>query len=118
MLLALPADRVSLVRTNAQILENSFNPPRWRRDAVAAWLEAAPVVVLDEPELERRTAEIIAQGFKSFDAFHAASAEACADVLVTVDARFRKNAEKSDPPLRIRVVSPLVLAQEVLEWTI
>jgi predicted nucleic acid-binding protein len=115
-ILSLPPERVTLVRTPAQTLENSLNPVRWRREAVAAWLDAVPVVALDDCELERRTAELIALGFKSFDALHVASAEACADALITVDERFRKKAERLDPPLRVRVTSPLVLAQEVLEW--
>lgn len=115
-ILSLPPERVTFVRTPAQILENRLNPVRWRREAVAIWLHSVPAVVLDERELERRTAEIIALGFKSFDAFHVASAEACADVLITVDERFRKKAERLDPPLRVRVTSPLVVAQEVLEW--
>lgn len=115
-ILSLPPERVTLVRTPAQILENRLNPARWRREAVAAWLHSVPPVVLDDRELERRTAELIALGFKSFDALHVASAEACADVLITVDERFRKKAERLDPPLRVRVTSPLVVAQEVLEW--
>lgn len=115
-ILALPPERVTLVRTSAQALENSLNPVRWRREAVATWLDAVPVVVLDDRDLEQRTAELIALGFKSFDAFHVASAEACADVLITVDERLRKKAERMDPPLRVRVASRLVVAQEVLEW--
>jgi hypothetical protein len=37
-------------------------------------------------------------------------------VLITVDDRFRKKAERLDPPLRVRVTSPLVVLEEVLEW--
>jgi hypothetical protein len=71
-ILSLPPERMTFVRAPAQVLENSLNPVRWRREAVAAWLHSVSAVVLDDRELERRTAELIALGFKSFDAFHVA----------------------------------------------
>jgi len=117
-ILSLPAERVTLVRMPAQILENGLNPVRWRREAVATWLYAAPMSIVEENALTQRTAELIALGLKGFDALHAASAEACAEVLLTVDERFRRKAEAMEPSLRVRVTSPLVLAQEILEWKI
>jgi predicted nucleic acid-binding protein len=117
-ILSLPASRVTLVRTAAQILENNLNPLLWRRNAVATWLNHVPIVSIDDAMLSRRTGELITRGLKSFDALHVASAEACADILVTVDERFRKKATGLNPPLQVRVVSPIVLAQEVLEWKI
>ena len=115
-ILALPSERITLVRSRAQRLENSLNPLQWRREAVAAWLDEAPVEVVAAAALTRRTSELIASGFKNFDAFHVATAEACADVFVTVDKRLSRRATTA--ALRVRVVSPLTLLQEVSEWKI
>lgn len=113
-ILVLPSERVTLVRSGAQRLENSLNPVRWRREAVASWLDESPPAVVDEAELTRRTSELIAAGFKNFDAFHLATEEACADVFVTVDQRLKRRAAVS--ALHLRVVSPVALLEEVSVW--
>ena len=113
-ILTLPSERITLVRSRAQRLENSLNPVRWRREAVAAWLDEAPAAVVAEAELMQRTSELMALGFKNFDAFHLATAEACAEVFLTVDGRLSRKADTTK--LRVRVVSPLTLLQEVSEW--
>ena len=117
-ILSVPPLRVTLVRTPAQVLENSLNPMRWRREAVAAWLSQGSIEPLPEAALVARTDELIGLGFKNFDAFHLASAEAVsAEVLLTVDTRFRKKAERLTAQLHVRVTSPLVLVEEVSQWT-
>ena len=103
------------VRTSAQLLENSLNPVRWRRDAVDLWLRQDAIEPVAEPTLVARTGELIAMGFKSFDALHLASAEAVgAAVLLTVDGRFLRKAQARATELRVRVISPITLLQEVI----
>src|SRR5947209_14340273 len=67
-------ETAELIRASAQVLENSLNPVQARREAVALWLAQTPVAKLSAEDLSRRTADLIAIGFKSFDAFHLASA--------------------------------------------
>ena len=62
-----------------------------------------------------RTNELIALGFKSFDALHVASAEVLgAEVLCTCDDRFLAAASRNTAGLKVRVVNPIDLAREVL----
>jgi hypothetical protein len=85
---------------------------------VAAWLSQGSIDPLPEAALVARTEDLIGLGFKNFDALHLASAEAAsAEVLLTVDTRFRKRAERLAAQLHLRVTSPLVLVEEVSEWT-
>ena len=117
-ILSMPPTRVSHIRAPAHLLENSFNPLRWRRDAVSAWLSGGPFVQLDADALTRRVDELIGLGFKSFDALHVASAEiGTADAFLTVDGRLRKKAEALVAHVHVRVLSPLTLVEEVSQWT-
>ncbi|NJL29113.1 MAG: PIN domain-containing protein [Thermoanaerobaculia bacterium] len=85
-ILALPNRVAELIRAPAQALENSFNQMTARRNAVDSWLAEAALVSLRDEEMESRINELREIGFKSFDAFHLASAElANADVFLTVD---------------------------------
>ena len=85
---------------------------------MSAWLLREAIVKLPEAGLVSRTDELIGLGFKRFDALHLASAEAAiADVFLTVDDRLRRRAETLAACLRVRVTSPLVLIEEVFQWT-
>lgn len=65
--------------------------------------------------MQSRTGELMALGFKNFDAFHLASAEAGrAEVFATWDDRLRAAATRHSSNLKIRVVNPVNLAREVL----
>jgi len=117
-ILALPAETAELIRASAQVLENSFNPVQTRREAVALWLGQAPVATLSDEDLSRRTANLVAAGFKSFDAFHMASAELSgADVFLTVDLPLLKLAARVSEALHVRVTDPVSLLEELGQWT-
>lgn len=57
----------------------------------------------------------MAAGFKNFDAFHLASAEAGrAEVFATCDDRLQAAANRPSASLKVRVVNPVNLVREVL----
>lgn len=107
-------ERVEFVRTAAHDLENDQNPLPARAARVRQWLDTLAVTDLPDDALTARTAEIVALGFKNFDAFHLASAElAEADVFGTCDDRLQAAARRHAAALRVRVVNPVELASEV-----
>jgi hypothetical protein len=113
-LLGAPADRVEFLRAPAHDLENDQNPLPQRAERVRQWLTAMLLVEPPDQALGARTAELMALGFKNFDAFHLASAEgAGGDVFVTCDDRLLAVARRQAAALRIRVASPLELAAEI-----
>lgn len=117
-ILALPGDRVQFIRSPAQALENSFNPVQARREAVDLWLGKMSPPPYSDELLSARIADLLALGFKSFDAFHLASAELLgADVLLTVDLPFLKLASRLSAQLRVRVVDPVKFLEEIAQWT-
>ena len=116
--LALPGELAEFVRSPAQALENSFNPVQARREAVDLWLARVPVPPLSDEVISERVSELLAMGFKSFDALHLASAELLgADVLLTVDLPFLKLAARFSEQLRVRVVDPVRFLEEMAQWT-
>jgi hypothetical protein len=115
-LLAAAPERVTFVHSRAHDVENGQNPIPWRAARVAAWLESA--TTLPNPkadDLVRRTRELMALGFRNFDALHIAWAEfAEADVFVTTDDRLLGLGDRHATLLRVRVVHVVTLAREVL----
>jgi hypothetical protein len=116
-ILALPSDTVELLQSPALVLENSLNPNHARREAVAHWLSEAVAVAPDESALSTRTEELIGKGFKSFDAFHLASAELSGvDVFLTVDLPLLRLAARVSGELRVRVADPVHFIEEMSQW--
>ncbi len=114
-LLAAAPGPVEFVRSAALELENDQNPLVHRAAKVRLWLETLPLPDAPDGPLAERTRELTALGFKSFDALHIASAELLgADVFCTCDDRLLTAARRHAPALKMRVVSPIDLAQEVL----
>jgi len=112
-LLALEGNDVEFIRSTAMMLENSLNPVHDRREAVDAWLSLGARDVLNDL-VEGRIEELVALGFKSFDAFHIASAELSqASAFVTVDSRLLRNAARHDADINVRVVDPIRLLEEL-----
>jgi hypothetical protein len=116
-ILALPPETVELVQSPALVLENSLNSNPARREAVALWLSEAVAVAPDETALAVRIDELIAKGFKSFDAFHLASAELSgANVFLTVDIQALRLASRVAGELRIPVNDPVHFLEEISQW--
>ena len=113
-LLGAPADRAEFIHAPAHDLENNQNPLPVRAERVREWLTVMPLVELPDQALVARTAELMALGFKNFDALHLASAEgAGADVVVTCDDRLLAAARRHAASLRVRVAAPLELVAEM-----
>ena len=107
-------DRLAFVRASAHDLENRQYPVISRAERVQAWLDGLPAADLDDGQVEARTGDLIELGFRSFDAFHLASAEGSgADVFVTTDDRLLATARRRDESLGVRVTDPVSLVEEV-----
>ena len=116
-ILALPSSTVELLQSPALVLENSLNPDRARREAVALWLSEAAAIEPDEADLSVRINELVARGFKSFDAFHLASAElAGAGAFLTVDIHLLRRAMRVSGELHVPVTDPVHFIEEIFQW--
>lgn len=117
-LMALPSNQAELIRAPAQALENSLDPVQIRREAVAAWLAIGPMAEIPDDPLKQRMLRLVALGFKSFDAFHLASAElTSAAMFLTVDLPFLRLAQRIADELHVRVSDPIRFLEELAEWT-
>ena len=66
-------------------------------------------------EIEKRAAQIRnASNVKAFDSLHLASAEKCADVLLTTDIKFLNGSQKMSS--KIAVKNPVKFVMEVFEY--
>ena len=116
ILQAVDEGRAQAVRSVVHDLENSRNPDKRRAATVAAWLSSLnPTQETPQPvaDLLHR---LIQAGLPSLDAFHLAWAEHLrADVLVTTDSRFLSKCQALGDRIRVRVrvVSPLALVEEL-----
>lgn len=116
-ILAIPPDTVELLRSQALILENSLNPNQARREAVALWLSETAAISLSETDLNVRVNELMAKGFKNFDAFHLASAELSgAAAFLTVDLQLLRLASRVSGDLNVSVTDPLHFIEEISQW--
>ena len=115
-LLAAEGQQLQFVRSQALNLENSRNPIRERASRVSQWLTKQDAAQLDMEALEKRSVELMRLGFKNFDALHIAAAEQVSvDVFATCDDRLLAAAKKNFEQIRVRVMSVLQLAQELLK---
>ena len=116
-ILALPTETAELLRSQALDLENSLNPVQARREAVALWLSEAKTIAADEADLAVRIAQLVGKGFKSFDAFHLASAElAGAAAFLTVDLPLLRLASRVVSELHVPVTDPVHFLEEISQW--
>lgn len=116
-ILALPPDTVELVQSPALVLENSLNPNQARREAVALWLSKAVAISPSETDLAVRVDELVAKGFKRFDALHLASAELSGSAFfLTVDLQILKLASRVSGELRVPVTDPVHFIEEISQW--
>jgi hypothetical protein len=113
-LLAAPEDRLTFLHSAAHDLENSQNPVPWRLARVADWLAALPRSDAKAADLIRRTDELMALGFRNFDAFHVACAElGGAEAFATADDRLLAIGKRHATLLGVRVLDVVTLAREV-----
>jgi hypothetical protein len=116
-ILTLPSDAVELIQSPALILENSLNLNQSRREAVALWLSEAVAIAPKDSDLSVRIDELKAMGFKSFDAFHLASAELSGvDAFLTVDLPLLKLAARVSGELSVSVTDPVHFIEEISQW--
>ncbi len=106
---------VEFLHTGAHDLENEQNPLLSRATRVRQWLKSIVLTDLADDVLKARTTELMTLGFKSFDAFHLASAEAGrVEAFATCADRLQATANRHAAKIRVRVVNPVDLAREVL----
>ncbi|MBI1831430.1 MAG: PIN domain-containing protein [Planctomycetes bacterium] len=104
---------LSLVASEILALEVQRTSQPERRAFVEAVIEGATEFVLLDDAVRQRGKELEKRGFRAFDALHLASAESSeADYFCTCDDRVLKKAAKQKD-LRVKLVSPLQLAEEV-----
>jgi len=116
-ILALVPDTVELLQSPALHLENSMNPNQARREAVALLLSAGEIASPKEADITARIDELLAKGFKSFDAFHLATAElADAAFFLTVDGELLKVASRLPDQLHVPVTDPIRFIVELSQW--
>ncbi|MEW6356238.1 MAG: PIN domain-containing protein [Planctomycetota bacterium] len=109
------AGELDLVSSDALLFELRHNPNPVRKQYAFDVISQARTFVALNEAIERRATAFIAAGIKPLDAFHLASAEeARADYFCTCDDRLLEKA-KSRKDLKIRVVAPTALIQEVKE---
>lgn len=104
---------IALIRSAGLEAENDVNPREDRRQKVSELLDRCPEVQPVTPEVQSRTAELAGMGFKPFDAFHLALAEAAgAEVLLTCDRGFLRTARRNRKRLWCSVVNPIEYVQQ------
>lgn len=82
------------------------------------WLAQVPMASFSDEVVSARIADLLALGFKSFDAFHLASAEISgADVFLTVDRPLLTLATRHSVRLHVRVIDPVSFLEEISPWT-
>jgi hypothetical protein len=106
------AGDLDLISSEVLAFEVSRTPQLSRREYGFEILSKARTFVSLKDTIEERARMFAAVGVKPLDALHLASAEAAqADFFCTCDDRFLKKA-KSLPDLKMKVVSPIELAEE------
>lgn len=104
------------ILVSSEVLEAEINrnPNPQRREIATKILAASQFVIVLDEQIKNRAEEFEKRGFQPIDALHLASAESeQVDYFCICDDRFLKKA-KTQNDLRIPVVSPLELAEEVL----
>jgi predicted nucleic acid-binding protein len=93
--------------------ETSNNPDAERRHEAEVLLSLATDTIPLDSEIIRRATELEDAGYGAFDALHLSSAEAAiADVLLTTDDRFVRQAGRGLGSPRVRVLNPVEWIRE------
>jgi predicted nucleic acid-binding protein len=106
--------QIELVASEVLEYELNKNPHPQRKAYVAEILDRAAVFVEVKRKITERAKTLESAGFKGVDALHVACAEAVrADCFCSCDEQLLKKAKVTK--LHVRVMSPLELAEEILE---
>jgi predicted nucleic acid-binding protein len=104
---------VELLSSDVLMFEITRSPNMARQEYAIEALSGAKVFIGLNERLEKRAIELNATGIKPLDALHLASAEeGQADYFCTCDDRFLRKA-KALEGLRLKVVSPIELIEEI-----
>ena len=104
------------ISSDAIKIEIGNDPDVERRAQVQSLDRLARQVVPVGQDQSARALELQALGFGAFDAIHVACAESAgADVLLTVDDRFLRLANRLRDILTVRIANPVVWLLEVLQ---
>lgn len=105
---------IRLIRSPAHVFENDRNPREDRRLATALWLDGAHVDVGLTEQAASRARRLVDLGFGALDALHASFAEeAGAAWLATTDDRLIALGERHRETLKVRIVNPTLLLEEL-----
>lgn len=105
--------QIELVSSDVLVLETEKTPDAHRRNEILHMLTLAKETISLTDDIEDHAQKLVAEGLKTFDALHLASAiVAGVDVFCTCDDRFLRKA-KALSASRPKVVSPLELVMEV-----
>jgi predicted nucleic acid-binding protein len=102
-----------LCSSTALVVENNQNPNNDRRTKIDETLKGAQIQIMFEQGLDSRIDELRAFGFREFDAYHVALAEAgqC-DRLVTCDDQLLRIARRNKDKIKVTVADPISLISE------
>lgn len=107
------ANKADLVSSEILLFEINRNSNQIRRDYALEVVSKAKDFISMNSKIEKRSRELVDLGVHFLDAVHLASAEnARADYFCTCDDGFLKKV-RNIPNLKIKVVSPLELAEEL-----
>ena len=107
--------QVSLVSSDVLIFEIDRNPHPQRQTYAREALADAEIFVTVDSLVTQRAKALEGVGFKGADALHLACAEAAqVDYFCSCDDRLIRRA-KTVQSLRVKVVSPLELAEEIVK---
>ena len=94
--------------------EVSRIPDEEKREKVLMLSSLAKAKMTVDELIERRAIELEGLGFKAYDALHFACAEnGGADILLTVDDQFLRQAKRHGAILKVRVENPVLWLMEV-----
>jgi hypothetical protein len=112
-LLETETDRIRFICSETLLFEYSVNPIPERAAHVAQWLKAQTLWRPDDRNaFDERVLSLIADGLKSFDAAHLASAEfAGAACFVTTDDRLLNTLRRN--PAKVRAIGLIECASEI-----
>jgi hypothetical protein len=102
-----------LCNSAALVVEHSLSPRTQVRLEIEVLLERASVWIAHDKALDERAAELRKAGFKEFDPYHVAAAEAAGcDFSVTCDDKFLKASRRNADKMSVAVTDPIQLVSE------